>query len=55
MFLHASLLVERKGLTLAYFLKCLQQNSIFHAVVYIHIAGQDMFEVEYRKSEVLGF
>jgi hypothetical protein len=58
MFLHAGLLVERKVLTLAYFLKFLQQNSIFHAVVYIHIAGHDTFEVEGRKSEVsevLGF
>jgi hypothetical protein len=52
MFLHAGLLVERKGLTLAYFFKFLQQNSIFHAVVYMHIAGQDMFKVECRKSEV---
>jgi len=55
MFLRAGVLVERTGLTLAYFMKFLQQNSIFHAVVYIHIAGQDAFEVEYRKSEVLGF
>jgi hypothetical protein len=55
MFLHAGLLIERKGLTLAYFLKFLQQNSIFHAAVYIHIAGQDTFEVVCRESEVLCF
>jgi hypothetical protein len=55
MFLHAGLLVERKGLTSTYFLKFLQQNSIFHAVVCLHIAGQDTFEVECRESEVLSF
>jgi hypothetical protein len=46
MFLQAGLLVGRRGLTLAYFLKFLQQNSIFLAVVYVHIAGQDTFEVD---------